>query len=123
MKLLLIPAFILLFAFLAYKRWSPLLLGPFVSLLLCIATQLPVLDTMLGAYMDSVVDFIKSNFFVFFLGAIFGAIYEKTHAAASIATYHDHCGCFALWRRAGLCGVFCGLPHRAPALQGIQHHP
>ena len=87
MKLLLIPAFILLFAFLAYKRWSPLLLGPFVSLLLCIATQLPVLDTMLGAYMDSVVDFIKSNFFVFFLGAIFGAIYEKTHAAASIATW------------------------------------
>ena len=67
MDLLLIPAFILLFAFLAYKRWSPLLLGPFVSLLLCLATSQPLLDTMLGAYMDSVVAFIKGNFFVFFL--------------------------------------------------------
>lgn len=30
MNLLLIPEFVLLFAFLAYKRWSPLLLGPTV---------------------------------------------------------------------------------------------
>ncbi len=87
MHLLLIPAFILLFAFLAYKRWSPLLLGPFVSLLLCLATQQPVLKTMLGPYMDSVVGFIKGNFFLFFLGSIFGSIYEQTHAAASIAKW------------------------------------
>ncbi len=109
MKLLLIPAFILLFAFLAYKRWSPLLLGPFVSLLLCIVCELPVLDTMLGAYMDAVVGFIKSNFFVFFLGAIFGAIYEKTHAAASIATAMSRLthGKFALPLIMTIAGVLC----------------
>ena len=109
MKLLLIPAFILLFAFLAYKRWSPLLLGPFVSLLLCIVCGLPVLDTMLGAYMDAVVGFIKSNFFVFFLGAIFGAIYEKTHAAASIAIAMSHVthGKFALPLIMTIAGVLC----------------
>ncbi|MEY8339423.1 GntP family permease [Lachnospiraceae bacterium 62-35] len=109
MQLLLIPAFILLFAFLAYKRWSPLLLGPAVSLLLCIATGLPVLETMLGPYMDSVVGFIKSNFFVFFLGAIFGAIYEKTHAAAAIATWMSSVtkGKFALPLIMTIAGVLC----------------
>ena len=109
MKLLLIPVFILLFAFLAYKRWSPLLLGPVVSLLLCLATGLPVLDTMLGPYMDSVVGFIKSNFFVFFLGAIFGAIYEKTHAAAAIATWMSKLthGKFALPLIMTIAGVLC----------------
>jgi len=109
MDLLLIPLFILFFAFLAYKRWSPLLLGPVVSLLLCLATGLPVLETMLGPYMDSVVGFIKSNFFVFFLGAIFGAIYEKTHAAASIASWMSKLthGKFALPLIMTIAGVLC----------------
>ena len=109
MDLLLIPAFILLFAFLAYKRWSPLLLGPFVSLLLCLATSQPLLDTMLGAYMDSVVAFIKGNFFVIFLGAIFGAIYEKTHAAAAIAIGMSRVtnGKFALPLIMTIAGVLC----------------
>lgn len=109
MSLLLIPIFILFFAFLAYKRWSPLLLGPFVSMLLCVATGLPVLDTMLGPYMDSVVGFIKANFFVFFLGAIFGAIYEKTHAAAAIANWMSDLtrGKFALPLVMTIAGVLC----------------
>lgn len=109
MDLWLIPAFILLFAFLAYKRWSPLLLGPVVSLLLCLATGIPVLKTMLGPYMDAVVGFIKSNFFVFYLGAIFGAIYEKTHAAASIAMFMSNKthGKFALTMIMTIAGILC----------------
>lgn len=109
MNLLLIPLFIILFAFLAYKRWSPLLLGPVVSLLLCLATGLPVLQTMTGPYMESVVAFIKSNFFVFFLGAIFGAIYERTHAAAAIASWMSGLthGKFVLPLIMTIAGVLC----------------
>lgn len=109
MNLLLIPAFVLLFAFLAYKRWSPLLLGPTVSLLFCLAMGMPVLQTMMGPYMDSVVGFIKSNFFVFFLGAIFGAIYEMTHAAASIALWMSRMtrGKYVLPLIMTIAGVLC----------------
>ena len=64
-NIILIPVFIGFFAYLAYKRWSPILLGPFVSVLLCLACGLPVLDTMLGGYMDSVTGFIRNNFFSF----------------------------------------------------------
>lgn len=87
MSMLWIPVFIFLFAVLAYKRWSPVLLGPTVSVVLCLVTGLPVLETMLGPYMTAATDFIKSNFFVFFLGAIFGAVMEETNAAKAIAIW------------------------------------
>lgn len=109
MQILLIPLFILLFAILAYKRWSPVLLGPTVSLLLCMATGLPVLETMLGPYMAATTDFIKSNFFVFFLGAIFGAIMETTNAARSIAIWMSNAtkGKFALPLIMTIAGLLC----------------
>jgi len=87
MQMFLIPIFILLFSYLAYRKWSPILLGPTVALLLVIVTRLPVLDTMLGPYLASSAGFVKNNFFVFFLGAIFGGIMEETNAAKSIATW------------------------------------
>lgn len=85
MNVMLIPVFICLFSFLAYKKWSPILLGPAMALLLVIVCQMPVLDAMLGPYLESSASFVKSNFFVFFLGAIFGGIMEVTNAAKSIA--------------------------------------
>jgi H+/gluconate symporter-like permease len=86
-QIVLILLFVLLFGFLAYRKWSPILLGPTVSLILCLVAGLPVLSTMLGPYLNSATNFIKNNFFVFFLGAIFGAIMERTGGARSIAVW------------------------------------
>ena len=52
MNIMLIPIFICLFSFLAYKKWSPILLGPVMALLLVFCCQLPVLDT---EYTDKVI--------------------------------------------------------------------
>lgn len=87
MNIIIIPIFICLFSFLAYKKWSPILLGPVMALLLVIFSRLPVFDTMLGPYLESASGFVKSNFFVFFLGAIFGGVMEVTNAAKSIAVW------------------------------------
>ena len=87
LDIIIIPIAICLFSFLAYKKWSPILLGPFMALLLVLACQLPVLKTMLGPYLQASSNFVKSNFFVFFLGAIFGGIMELTGAARSIASW------------------------------------
>ena len=109
MSVLIILLFILLFAFLAYKRWSPLLLGPFVSVILCLVAGLPVLDTMMGGYMESVTAFISSNFFLFFLGSIFGSIMEQTRAAKSIAVFLGKVtkGRFALPLIMTIAGILC----------------
>lgn len=85
MNVIIIPISICLFGFLAYRKWSPILLGPTVALLLVIACRLPIVDMMLGPYLESSASFVQSNFFVFFLGAIFGGIMEVTGAAQSIA--------------------------------------
>ncbi len=87
MNVIIIPIFICLFSLLAYKKWSPILLGPVMALLLVICTRLPLLDTMLGPYLEAASNFVKSNFFVFFLGAIFGGVMEVTNAAKSIAVW------------------------------------
>ena len=80
-----IPAAIVIFSILAYKKWSPIILAPFMALLTCFVCRLPALDTMLNTYMPSVADFVSDNFFIFFLGALFGGVMEVTGAAQSIA--------------------------------------
>ena len=87
MNIMIIPIFICLFGFLAYRKWSSILLGPAMALLLVIVCRLPMVDTMLGPYLEASASFVQSNFFVFFLGAIFGGIMEATGAAQSIALW------------------------------------
>lgn len=87
MSIMIIPIFICLFSFLAYKKWSPILLGPVMALLLVVACRLPMAETMLGSYLQSASAFVESNFFVFFLGAVFGGIMEVTGAANSVASW------------------------------------
>lgn len=87
MSIMIIPIFICLFSFLAYKKWSPILLGSTMALLLVVCCRLPILSTMLGPYLESSSAFVKSNFFVFFLGAVFGGVMEVTNAAKSIAVW------------------------------------
>jgi H+/gluconate symporter-like permease len=76
---------IVLFSVLAFRGVSAVILGPLVSLLLVIFARLPGVETMLGPYMASASGYFKDYFFVFFVGAIFGAIYEETKAAKSVA--------------------------------------
>lgn len=85
--IIIIPIAICLFSFLAYRKWSPILLGPFMALLLTIVCQLPILKTMLGPYLLAATNFVKANFFVFFLGAIFGGVMELTNGAKAIAVW------------------------------------
>ena len=85
--IIVIPIAICLFSFLAYRKWSPILLGPFMSILLAAVCRLPVLQTMLGPYLAASTNFVKANFFVFFLGAIFGGVMELTHGAKAIAMW------------------------------------
>lgn len=81
-----IAFFIILFAVLAYRKWSPILLGPTISLFLCIVSGLSPLKTLLGPYMEISSDYVKNFFFIFLLGAIFGVVMEVTNGAKSIAT-------------------------------------
>lgn len=83
--IIIIPVAIVIFGVLAYKKWSPILLAPFMALLTCFVCNLPAVDTMLNTYMPSVADFVSANFFIFFLGALFGGVMEVTGAAQSIA--------------------------------------
>jgi H+/gluconate symporter-like permease len=82
--LILIVALIL-FSLLAFKRVSAIILGPVLSIFVIVCARLPMYDTMLGPYMSAASGYIQKFFLVFFVGALFGAIYEETKAAESIA--------------------------------------
>ncbi|WP_138159637.1 GntP family permease [Peptoniphilus catoniae] len=85
--IIIIPIMIVIFSLLAYKKWNPILLAPFVAVITCLIGNIPVLETMLDVYMPSVASFISTNFFIFFLGALFGSVMELSGAAQAIALY------------------------------------
>ncbi|MDK2867354.1 MAG: hypothetical protein PWP51_2133 [Clostridiales bacterium] len=76
---------LILFSLLAFKRVSAIILGPILSIFVIVCAKLPMYDTMLGPYMQAAAGYIQKFFLVFFVGALFGAIYEETKAAESIA--------------------------------------
>jgi len=82
---LLVPLALVLFGVLAFKRWSAIIIGPLISLLLVVAADMPVFKSMMGPYMAGSAAYVKNYFLVFMVGALFGAIYEDTRAAESIA--------------------------------------
>lgn len=85
LDVLLVPLALVLFGVLAFKRWSAIIIGPLISLLLVVASNMPIFDSMIGPYMKGSADYVKNFFLVFMVGALFGAIYEDTRAAESIA--------------------------------------
>lgn len=85
MDVLVLPIALILFAWLAYQRWSAVILGPLVSLVALLMARVPVFKTLMGPYMETAASYFKNYFLVFFLGALFSAIYEETGAAESIA--------------------------------------
>lgn len=76
---------LVLFSLLAFKKVSAIILGPVLSIFVIVCAKLPMYDTMLGPYMQAAGGYIQKFFLVFFVGALFGAIYEETRAAESIA--------------------------------------
>ena len=82
---LIIPICLILFGFLAYQRWSALLIGPLVTVILVVLARMPLFETMLGPYMASAGSYFQRFFLVFFVGALFGAVYKETKGAQSIA--------------------------------------
>jgi H+/gluconate symporter-like permease len=78
---------ILLFALLAFKQLSALILAPLVTIFVILCSGLPVLDSLKTLFMPAAADYVSSYFLTFFVGALFGAVYQFTGAAESIARF------------------------------------
>ena len=76
---------LVLLMFLAYRGYSIIWVAPLSALVVTLTGGLPLLDTYKDIYMTGFVDFTKSWFPVFMLGAIFGHLMDYTGAARSIA--------------------------------------
>lgn len=82
---------IILFGVLAFKQMSALILAPLVTVFVLICTALlagdpvMVLTGLKDEFMPAAADYVSSYFLVFFVGALFGAVYQFTGAAKSIA--------------------------------------
>lgn len=73
-----------LMAILIFKQISPIIIGPIAAIVVCITSKLPVFETVTTTYMEGVMGFFVSYFFIFLLGNIFGSIYQVTGAARQI---------------------------------------
>jgi len=87
LQIAILPIALALFGYLAFQRWSALILGPLLSMLVALVAGLPLFETMLGPYMTTTADYVKNFFLVFFVGAVFGSIMEDTGAAESLARW------------------------------------
>lgn len=78
---------IILFGILAFRQISALILAPLVSLFVIVCARLPILESLKESFMPAAAEYVSKYFLIFFLGAIFGAIYQFTGAAESIARF------------------------------------
>ena len=78
---------LVLFTVLAFLRVGAMPLAGIVALVTCALARLPILDTMLGPFMETAAGYVKNYCFVFFLGAVFSALYEGSNGAKSIAIF------------------------------------
>lgn len=76
---------IILFALLAFKRISALILAPLISIFVLVLSRMPVLESLKGSFMPVAADYVSKYFLIFFVGALFGAVYQFTGAGESIA--------------------------------------
>ena len=102
--LILLIAFIL-FGVLAFKQLNALILAPIVTLFVLVCFDMPYLGTLswpssaqwdfgtglIGAFMPNAAKYVAQYFLVFFVGALFGAVYQFTGAAKSIAKWMASC--------------------------------
>lgn len=83
---------LVLFTVLAFKRVGAMPLAGIVALVTCILARLPILDTMLGPFMETAAGYVKNYCFVFFLGA-----------AASVSLYFPILHVFEVTRLSFIC--------------------
>lgn len=76
---------LLLFGVLAFKQISALILAPLVSIFVIVCSGLPILDSLKNLFMPNASAYVTSYFLTFFVGALFGAVYQHTGAAESIS--------------------------------------
>ena len=85
--ILVLLAAIILFGVLAFKQLSALILAPIVTIFVLICFRMPILDGLKTSFMPAASAYVTSYFLVFFVGALFGAVYQFTGAAKSIAKF------------------------------------
>lgn len=84
---------IILFGVLAFRQMSALILAPLVTIFVIVfsalfaGTPLDILGSLKTQFMPAAANYVSSYFLVFFVGALFGAVYEYTGAAKSIAKW------------------------------------
>lgn len=76
---------IVLFGLLAFKQVSALILAPIITIFVAVCSGLPILDSLQNQFMPAAGDYIIKYFLIFFVGALFGSVYQFTGAAESIA--------------------------------------
>ena len=82
---------LILFGLLAFKQVSALILAPLVTVFVLVYTSLlegqplDILGGLLDEFMPAAAQYVSDYFMVFFMGALFGAVYQFTGAAKSIA--------------------------------------
>jgi H+/gluconate symporter-like permease len=98
--LVLLIAFIL-FGVLAFRQLNALILAPIVTIFVLVCFGMPILGNLawpstaqwdfgtglIGAFMPNAAKYVTQYFLVFFVGALFGAVYQFTGAAKSIAKW------------------------------------
>lgn len=70
---------------LAYLGWSIIWVAPLAAGVVALMAGLNVFDMYTETYMTGLVEFVKSWFPIFLLGAVFGKLMEETGAARSVA--------------------------------------
>lgn len=63
---------IILFALLAFKQLSALILAPIVTIFVLICSGIPIMEGLQDMFMPAAADYVSKYFLTFFVGALFG---------------------------------------------------
>ena len=105
---------IALFGVLAFKQMSALILAPLVTIFVILCSGLPVLESLKGLFMPAATDYVTKYFLTFFVGALFGAVYQ-VHRRSRIYRQSD---CRSLPRQ--VCCTNYHVYHRYPYFRWCQ---
>lgn len=87
LQILILVVAIILFGILAFRQMSALILAPLVTIFVIVCSGLPILSSLKESFMPAAAKYFSDYFLVFFVGALFGAVYQFTGAAESIAKF------------------------------------
>lgn len=87
LQILILIVAIILFGILAFRQMSALILAPLVTIFVIVCSGLPILSSLKESFMPAAAKYFSDYFLVFFVGALFGAVYQFTGAAESIAKF------------------------------------